>query len=117
MDIFSGDHFAFGDLRSKVRTWWDLDELTALYADFLRRYRPVLDRTSAHGTTPLEAFRTYIPMLTQWRRLPYRDPGLPLSLLPPGWNGVTAGAMFDELNEALGGPAREHAMVVVHGAG
>lgn len=117
VDIFSGDHFAFGDLRSKVRTWWDLDELTALYADFLRRYRPVLDRTSAHGTTPLEAFRTYIPMLTQWRRLPYRDPGLPLSLLPPGWNGVTAGAMFDELNEALGGPAREHAMVVVHGAG
>ncbi|WP_371600174.1 PaaX family transcriptional regulator C-terminal domain-containing protein [Streptomyces sp. NBC_00564] len=117
VDIFSGDHFAFGDLRSKVRTWWDLDELTALYADFLRRYRPVLDRTSADGTTPLEAFRTYIPMLTQWRRLPYRDPGLPLSLLPPGWNGVTAGAMFDELNEALGGPAREHAMVVVHGAG
>ncbi|MFI6333961.1 PaaX family transcriptional regulator C-terminal domain-containing protein [Streptomyces sp. NPDC050535] len=115
VDIFTGDHFAFGDLRSKVRVWWDLDELTALYADFLRRYRPVLDRTSADGTTPLEAFRTYVPMLTQWRRLPYRDPGLPLSLLPPRWYGVTAGAMFHELNSALGGPAREHALAVIHG--
>lgn len=117
VDLFTGDHFAFGDLRAKVRVWWDLDELTALYADFLRRYGPVRDRTSAGGTTPPEAFRTYIPMLTQWRRLPYRDPGLPLALLPPGWNGVTAGEMFHELNEALGAPAREHALAVIHGAG
>lgn len=115
VDIFSGDHLAFGDLRSKVRAWWDLDELTALYADFLQAYRPVLDRVSAGGTTPLEAFRMYVPMLTQWRRLPYRDPGLPLSLLPPGWNGVTAGELFDDLNSALSAPAREHALAVIHG--
>ncbi|MFD5631269.1 PaaX family transcriptional regulator C-terminal domain-containing protein [Streptomyces sp. NPDC127072] len=116
VDIFTGDHFAFGDLRSKVRVWWDLDELTTLYTDFLRRYGPVLDRIAADGTTPLEAFRTYVPMLTQWRRLPYRDPGLPLSLLPPRWHGVRAGAMFQELDSSLGGPAREHAVAVIHGA-
>jgi phenylacetic acid degradation operon negative regulatory protein len=114
VDIFSGDHLAFGDLRSKVRTWWDLDELTALYSDFLQRYRPVLDRVSSDGLTSRQAFSEYVPMLTQWRRLPYRDPGLPLSLLPPGWNGVTAGALFDELNHALSAPAREHAMAVIH---
>jgi len=113
VDIFTGSHVAFGDLRSKVREWWNLDELTALYADFLRRYRPLLDRTS--GAAPLDAFRVYVPMLTEWRRLPYRDPGLPLSLLPPGWNGVTAGALFDELNAALSAPAREHAAGVIHG--
>lgn len=117
VDIFNGDHFAFGDLRSKVRAWWDLDELTALYADFLRRYGPVREGMPTDGAAPREAFRTYIPMLTQWRRLPYRDPGLPLSLLPADWNGVTAGAMFHELNEALGGPASEHALAVIHGAG
>jgi phenylacetic acid degradation operon negative regulatory protein len=117
VDIFAGDHFAFGDVRSKVREWWNLDELTELYADFLRRYRPVLDTALGGGTTPPEAFRTYIPMLTQWRRLPYRDPGLPLSLLPPGWNGVTAGLLFDDLNSTLGAPAREHALAVIHGRG
>lgn len=114
VDIFAGDYLAFGDLRSKVRAWWDLDELTELYADFLSRYRPEAERASSGKFTPLEAFCTYVPMLTQWRRLPYRDPGLPLSLLPPGWNGVTAGALFDEMNETLSAPAREHAMAVIH---
>jgi phenylacetic acid degradation operon negative regulatory protein len=114
VDIFTGDYFAFGDLRSKVRQWWDLDELTTLYADFLGRHRRLLDRIKSDGITPLEAFAAYMPMLTEWRRLPYRDPGLPLSLLPPGWNGVTAGALFDELNAALSAPAREHAHGVIH---
>jgi len=114
VDIFNGDYFAFGDLGSKVRQWWDLDELTALYADFLRRHRPLLERITAGGTTPLEAFQMYVPMLTEWRRLPYRDPGLPLSLLPPDWNGVTAGALFGELNAALRPPARDHAHAVMH---
>lgn len=116
VDIFTGDHIAFGDLRSKVRQWWDLDELSKLYAEFLNQYRSVLDTWSTNGSTPLEAFRVYVPMLTQWRRLPYRDPGLPLELMPPGWNGVTAGELFDELNTTLSGMAREHALSIIHGA-
>ncbi|GGM74520.1 PaaX family transcriptional regulator [Lentzea pudingi] len=112
VDIFAGQHFAFGDLRSKVRAWWDLDELTDLYADFVRRHRPFLDDGVI---SPEQAFQTYVPMLTAWRRLPYSDPGLPLSLLPPGWNGVTAEALFEELNTTLSAPAREHALAVIHG--
>ncbi len=115
VDIFTGRHFAFGDLRSKVRAWWDLDELADLYADFLRRHRPVLDAAPTGITTTLQAFQTYVPMLTQWRRLPYSDPGLPLALLPPGWNGVTAEALFEQLNSTLSAPAREHALAVIHG--
>jgi phenylacetic acid degradation operon negative regulatory protein len=111
VDIFTGQHFAFGDLRSKVRSWWDLDELADLYADFLRRHRPELD---IGVITPKQAFGLYVPMLTQWRRLPYSDPGLPLSLLPPGWNGVTAEALFEQLNATLSAPAREHALAVIH---
>lgn len=117
VELFTGQHFAFGELRNKLRGWWDLDELTGLYDDFLRQYRPVLDRVSTHGTPPLDAYQTYIPMLTQWRRLPYRDPGLPLRLLPPGWSGETATVLFDDLNRALSAPAREHAMSVIHSEG
>ena len=117
VEIFTGQHLAFGELRSKVRAWWDLDELTGLYGDFLRQYRPELERAQSNGTAPLDAYRTYIPMLTQWRRLPYRDPGLPLRLLPPGWSGESARVLFDDLNHALSGPAREHAMNVIHAAG
>jgi phenylacetic acid degradation operon negative regulatory protein len=117
VDLFAGEHLAFGDLRSKVREWWDLDELTALYGDFLDRYRPVLERVTAGGITPSEAFGLYVPMLTEWRRLPYRDPGIPLSLLPPDWSGVSAGALFGELNAALGPPARDHALEVIRAKG
>ncbi|MEV7325223.1 PaaX family transcriptional regulator C-terminal domain-containing protein [Streptomyces sp. NPDC093970] len=116
VDIFTGDHFAFGDLSAKVRAWWDLDELGALYADFLARYAPVRERVAAGPVTPREAFGIYLPMLTEWRRLPYRDPGLPLSLLPPGWGGESAGALFEELDGTLRAPARDHALAVIHTA-
>ncbi|GAA1085673.1 MULTISPECIES: PaaX family transcriptional regulator [Streptomyces violaceusniger group] len=115
VDLFTGDHFASGDLGAKVRSWWDLDELTAMYADFLDRYRPVLDAVTRREPQPLEAFRIYLPMLTEWRRMPYRDPGLPLELLPPEWNGVAAGELFDRLNTALSTPAAAHAARVLHG--
>ncbi|WP_089102545.1 PaaX family transcriptional regulator [Streptomyces hyaluromycini] len=114
VDIFTGDHFAFGDLSAKVREWWDLDELGALYADFLERYLPVRERAAAGEIPAREAFGIYLPMLTEWRRLPYRDPGLPLSLLPPGWMGETAGALFEELDRTLREPARAHALAVIH---
>ncbi|MFG3295093.1 PaaX family transcriptional regulator C-terminal domain-containing protein [Streptomyces sp. NPDC048179] len=116
VDIFTGDHFAFGDLSAKVREWWDLDELTALYADFLARYRPLGEHVAAGGLAPQEAFGSYLPMLTEWRRLPYRDPGLPLSLLPAGWNGESAGALFEELDRTLREPAHAHAQAVIHQA-
>ncbi|WP_051132883.1 PaaX family transcriptional regulator [Nocardia paucivorans] len=115
VDLFVARHTGFGDLRTKVRQWWDLTELTELYTDYLQRYRPVLFRATAEPMTPREAFALYIPMLTEWRRLPYRDPGLPLSLLPPAWNGEAAGALFDELDALLNPPAQKHALAVIHG--
>ncbi|MCZ4518938.1 PaaX family transcriptional regulator [Rhodococcus ruber] len=117
VDMFSGNYIAFGDLHAKIRVWWDLDELTSLYADFLEAYRPVLHPAKSPSITPCEAFQIYVPMLTQWRRLPYRDPGIPLSLLPPAWNGEAAGALFDQLNELLNALAHKHAFNVVHGRG
>ncbi|WP_250852698.1 PaaX family transcriptional regulator C-terminal domain-containing protein [Streptomyces rhizosphaericus] len=53
-------------------------------------------------------------MLTQWRRMPYRDPGLPLELLPPEWNGVAAGELFDRLHTLLNAPAAAHAAGIFH---
>ncbi|WP_433521400.1 PaaX family transcriptional regulator [Nocardia pseudovaccinii] len=115
VDMFTGQHYAFDDLRSKIPVWWDLDELARLYTDFLQQYRPILYRTTVTPPTPHEAFQIYVPMLTEWRRLPYRDPGLPLSLLPPAWNGESAGALFHELNEMLFPLAQKHALAVIHG--
>lgn len=115
VDLFAAEHLAFGDLRTKVHRWWDLDELSTQYAEFIRCHRPVRNAVASSPVSDGEAFSAYVPMLTRWRRLPYLDPGLPLPLLPTGWTGVTAGELFDEMNQLLGGAAREHAMRAVRG--
>ena len=114
VEMFRGDHLGFTDLAVKVREWWDLAELAARSAEFTARFRAVADRLAVRPASDAEAFRQYVPMLTTWRRLPYLDPGLPLELLPAGWSGEAASALFAELNEEFREPARRHAMAVIH---
>ncbi len=114
VDLFVGDYATTRDLRTEIKTWWDLDELARLYADFLQVFRPALRAARSRQLTPQEAFRAYVPMLTEWRRLPYRDPGLPLDLLPSSWRGKAAWALFDELNGILRPLARRHVASVLH---
>jgi phenylacetic acid degradation operon negative regulatory protein len=111
-DLFHASHVAFGDLREKVRQWWDLEQLAQLYQDFIRAHTPVLDRRS-HSTGPDEAFRDYVRALTAWRRLPYLDPGLPAELLPPDWIGSRAADLFFTLRALLADPARDYVRQVV----
>jgi phenylacetic acid degradation operon negative regulatory protein len=110
-DLFHADHLAFGDLATKVRQWWDLDRTERLASDFVAAYEPVLlgwpGRRAA--SRPREAFADYVRVLTDWRRLPYSDPGLPAELLPPGWTGARAAEIFFTLQSRLAGAAGEHA--------
>jgi phenylacetic acid degradation operon negative regulatory protein len=48
-------------------------------------------------------------MLDQWRKLPFRDPGLPSEVLAPDWSGPRAAAVFERLVAALEKPALAHA--------
>ena len=108
-EFFRGDYLGAGDVRARVESWWDLADIEAQYAEFHTVYAPVLTTTRRRETSPQDAFRTYVPMLTAWRRLPYLDPGLPLELLPDGWQGVRAEELFTALDAALRAPAWEHA--------
>jgi phenylacetic acid degradation operon negative regulatory protein len=115
VDIFRGDHLAFGDLRTKVQSWWEFDELTQAYDQFITKYRPILKRFSNRRYLDQDAFIEYMHMLTSWRRIP--DPRLPPEVLPKGWNGLSGSALFAELNELLKEPARRHALEAVHRSG
>jgi phenylacetic acid degradation operon negative regulatory protein len=110
-DLFHADHLAFGDLAAKVRRWWDLDRTERLARDFVAAYEPVLRgwRAGRAPSRPREAFADYVRVLTDWRRLPYLDPGLPTELLPPGWAGARAAEIFFTLQSRLAGAAGEHA--------
>ncbi|OBA68460.1 PaaX family transcriptional regulator [Gordonia sp. 852002-10350_SCH5691597] len=101
------------DAAAKVSTWWNLDELSAQYDEFLGAYSSLTAEISKQ-TTPRKAFAEYVPMLTTWRRLPYLDPGLPLELLPDRWPGVDAASLFSELDAALQPLAQEYVQTIVH---
>jgi phenylacetic acid degradation operon negative regulatory protein len=137
-DLFHADHRAFGDLAGKIRLWWDLDELEGLYEAFIRAHEPALRRWERAGVDALagpegsggtggtavgtggtasgrEAFADYVRALTDWRRLPYSDPGLPAELLPRGWIGIRAAEAFFSLRSLLEEPARAYVGQVIGG--
>ncbi len=114
VDLFGAEHIGFADVGSKIGDWWNLGELTALYDAFTERFAAVARGPARTLGTDRDSFAAYVPMLTTWRRLPYRDPGLPLELLPHPWSGETAAALFADLNAQLAGPARRHAMSLIH---
>ncbi|MYS79070.1 PaaX family transcriptional regulator [Embleya scabrispora] len=106
--LFTGDA-AFAQLGSAVGDWWDFEAIEEQYALFTDEYGPAaaeLVRRPVVDT--VDAFRTYVPMLTQWRRLPYLDPGLPAELLPADWNAVEARKVFLSLHSLLAEGARGH---------
>jgi len=103
-ELFRGDYLGAGSAR--VGEWWDLPAVAALYDEFVADHRAL---TRLRDPEPARAFASYVPMLTAWRRLPYLDPGIPLSLLPTGWPGIRAGDLFAELDQRLRGPAAKHA--------
>lgn len=110
VNLFRADYLStLPDLADKVREWWDLDALERLYADFCATYET--DR--ADEPSEREAFVGYVRILTDWRRLPYLDPGLPPEVLPRRWSGTRAVALFESARVRLEGPARRHAMRII----
>jgi phenylacetic acid degradation operon negative regulatory protein len=114
VDLFRSRYEAFGTLRAKVGEWWDLPAIDAEYDAFIRRYQDARTRWKSSADATRTAFTVYVPLLTEWRRLPYLDPGIPLDLLPGSWNGVKAAELFADLDALLRAPARAHALTTIH---
>jgi phenylacetic acid degradation operon negative regulatory protein len=118
-DLFHADHLAFGDPAQKIRHWWDLDDLERQYQAFIQAHEPVLRRWEQGPAEPDraadEAFADYVRAVTDWRRLPYLDPGLPVELLPAGWIGIRAAEEFFALRALLEEPARAYVQRVIRG--
>jgi phenylacetic acid degradation operon negative regulatory protein len=109
-ELFRGDYLGSGPAATRVGEWWDLPSIAALYDEFLADHA-ALARVREPGAA--RAFAAYVPMLTAWRRLPYRDPGIPLALLPDAWPGEKAGELFALLDSRLRTPAARHARSLV----
>ena len=49
-----------------------------------------------------------IHLVHAWRRFPFLDPKLPGELLPDGWAGARAAALFDTLHARWDRQAQQH---------
>lgn len=105
--IFVGDYFGPQDLTRVLYDSWDLAAIDQGYRDFIDAYRGEPRQMS--GLTDAEAFAAYLTMLDRWRKLPFRDPGLPRAVLAADWPAGAAVALFEELVAVLEGPALDHA--------
>lgn len=129
VDLFRSDYVFDGPMRPKISEWWDLKELDEQFTGFLELYggaeqqwveRVGNDPEAALATSSEElrrdAFRYYIPMLTMWRRFPYRDPNLPADYLPPDWHGPAVRQTFLAVHRLAAPLAAAHAHEVISGA-
>jgi len=100
--------------RDMAERCWDLDSLNSDYQTFLERYRAELPRYRSGRVGPDEALVERIELFREWRKFPFRDPALPLELLPARWLGHDAYQLFTEVSELLR-PAAERAIDEVTG--
>lgn len=108
--IFVGDYVGGQDLTTLLYSSWDLAGIDQAYRDFIARYAEVAATLEAQPAIgPQQAFVTYLGAVDYWRKLPFRDPGLPREVLAADWSAPAAGALFKKLVTVLEGRALAHA--------
>ncbi len=93
---------------------WDLDASTPTTRRSSSASVPSCPRYRSGRLAPDEALVTRIELFHEWRKFPFRDPGLPLELLPARWCGHDAHQLFKEASELLL-PAAERAIDSITG--
>ena len=97
-DEFSAE-FA-GDSAELVDRLYDLTALATSYEHWLALARGIV-AAGGDDADPRAAFATRSLLLHEWRKFLFRDPGLPVPLLPADWPGFEARRYFDENAERL----------------
>ncbi|WP_072806478.1 PaaX family transcriptional regulator [Rhodococcoides yunnanense] len=92
-----------GTLRDAAASWWDLDGIAGRHREFLHR-ATTSDKGAVGGR---EAFVRFVPLLDEWRIVPYVDPGLPPSMTPANWPGDRAVAEFAAARDRYLAPSRQ----------
>ena len=93
--------------RSIATRSWDLESLNEQYSKFIHDVHLDMMDADWDRTDPAAAFARRIGLVHTYRRFPYRDPGLPIELQPPGWLGDQARDLFIEAHELLAVGAAE----------
>jgi phenylacetic acid degradation operon negative regulatory protein len=83
-----------GDPRGLLARAWDLDTLARAYQNWLADARELIAPVG-EGATDEAVFAARSKLVHGWRKFLFRDPGLPVDLLPGQWPGTAAAEFFD----------------------
>ena len=111
--VFQAKHVGWTDPKTLVRRCWDLPRIHQKYREFLAEYQPKLESlrkrlSSGEGIPASECFVASFNIISEYRKLPFFDPDLPLDLLPANWLRPQAAALFDEYHGSLNEKANEY---------
>ncbi|MEU6143896.1 PaaX family transcriptional regulator C-terminal domain-containing protein [Streptomyces sp. NPDC047081] len=96
---FTANYGALGSEAAMVARAWDLSEVEARYEAFIDEF------TGLHPADGDAALHALALLVHEWRRFPFLDPRLPPKLLPTGWSGAKATALFHGKHAEWSGPA------------
>jgi len=105
VDTFTADTASPDRDRELAARCWDLDGIDATYRAFSRLTEQRLARL---GPSAAEAFVNRVQLVYDYRRIPFADPDLPPELLPSGWSGQEAHALFLAAYDRLADGAFAH---------
>ncbi|MGY1662644.1 PaaX family transcriptional regulator C-terminal domain-containing protein [Geodermatophilus sp. SYSU D00705] len=88
-----------------VERCWDLKALGRDYQDFVTRLTELPATSELATLSGPDALRLRIELVSSYRQFPFRDPDLPVELLPEDWPGLRAHELFVAAHEALAQPA------------
>jgi phenylacetic acid degradation operon negative regulatory protein len=80
---------SIGARENLVSQAWDLREVERRYEEFVIAFEPL----EPDGDEQILIAQTML--VHEWRRFPFLDPRLPRDLLPEGWPGAEAAALFE----------------------
>ncbi|MFI9507933.1 PaaX family transcriptional regulator C-terminal domain-containing protein [Nocardia sp. NPDC052566] len=90
-------------LEAAAAQWWDLPALAERHRAFLEHHRDTVDRTELSDR---QAFELFVPLLDEYRVIPYVDPGLPEQMLPTNWPGLHSLGLFADAHKRFLAPSR-----------
>lgn len=118
VQTFSAQAEGFMSSEEFVARCWNLSALNHDYCDFIARHAPAANFYRAQfakneAVDESECFARRVLLIHQYRKFPYRDPYLPLELLPREWRGWEANALFREYHALLAASANNYFQSVV----
>lgn len=117
LDLLTASTGSISTDREMATRCWDLAALNRDYGRLLDMIRHRLPDYQAGRLSPRDALVERTQLVHEYRLLPFRDPDLPLELLPSGWVGHEAHVAFLEAYQALRAPAEQAYLAVARASG